>query len=299
MAFRPCFLKNRGPIFVKTDSHEDLPNPPRTAHRLHPVGVRPTRIPGTLLRGMHVMLSRARVRLLDFRKFVVKTSERAKKPALAEEERAGRSDALPRVAKGRARRDLARILDEQPLGKAGAVCAFTALELCISFEYHRSSDPQALGLEPRPRKCQHIYKQYLHPMFGVMSARLQTCSTCRLPATAESGSRRSFDAAGSISSRPTTASRGWQIRHSRSGSWTSSSAPTGRPRSPRSRVRGLLYSIAQDDRRRSVAIGQGEPTASPSPRSKSSARSQGRVAISSPNAAACSLPLYRLTVTPA
>ncbi|MGH9893383.1 MAG: hypothetical protein ACREA0_15620, partial [bacterium] len=44
----------------------------------------------------------------------------------------------------------------------------------MSFEYHRSADPSERGLRLRPRKCLHIYKYYLHPVFGLLGARLQT-----------------------------------------------------------------------------------------------------------------------------
>jgi len=77
--------------------HDDLPNPPPTAHCLRPVGVRPARIPG------HSATPRPQARdardvvscqgaPARLKKFVVKTSERAKKAALAEVRRAGRPD---------------------------------------------------------------------------------------------------------------------------------------------------------------------------------------------------------------
>jgi hypothetical protein len=44
----------------------------------------------------------------------------------------------------------------------------------MSFEYHRSKDPNERGLKLRPRKCQHLYKYYVHPRFGFMNARIQT-----------------------------------------------------------------------------------------------------------------------------
>lgn len=44
----------------------------------------------------------------------------------------------------------------------------------MSFEYHRSPNPQERGLKLCPRKCLHIYKYLLHPMFGFMHVRIQT-----------------------------------------------------------------------------------------------------------------------------
>lgn len=54
------------------------------------------------------------------------------------------------------------------------ICAFTTVEPCRTFEYHRSQDPRARGLRLVNGKCLHIYKYYLHPRFGFMNARIQT-----------------------------------------------------------------------------------------------------------------------------
>jgi hypothetical protein len=134
---------------------------------------------GTLLplvrdRGMHVLLSHAKVRLLDFKDFALKTSERVKAAARAEAERHRRPTQYlesPRTSK----EDLAQaLLRKHPLPKPGLICAFTSVEPCMSFEYHRSQDPKVRGLRLRPRKCLHVYKYYLHPTFGFMNARIQT-----------------------------------------------------------------------------------------------------------------------------
>jgi hypothetical protein len=124
--------------------------------------------------GMHVYLARAQTRLLDFKDLALKSSERVKKAALAEAERLGRPTRYlesPRVSK----EDLARkLLSEHPLAKPGLVCAFTAVEPCMSFEYHRSPDPKERGLKLRPRKCLHVYNYFVHPVFGFMNVRIQT-----------------------------------------------------------------------------------------------------------------------------
>jgi hypothetical protein len=125
-------------------------------------------------RGMFTFLTRAGVRLLDFKKFVLETSERVKQAALAEVQRRRRPESYlesPKVSK----EDLARrLLREHPLQRPGLICAFKAVEPCMSFEYHRSADPGECGLKLRPKKCLHLYKYWLHPVLGFMSARLQT-----------------------------------------------------------------------------------------------------------------------------
>lgn len=125
-------------------------------------------------RGMHAYLYRSSVRLLDFKAFATKTSERVKEAALAEAVQYKRPIeylATPKIVK----EDLARkLLAKHPLDKPGLICAFKALEPCMTFEYRRSPEPRQRGLRLVPGKCLHLYKYYLHPVFGFMNARLQT-----------------------------------------------------------------------------------------------------------------------------
>jgi hypothetical protein len=134
---------------------------------------------GTLLplvrdRGMHVLLARSGIRLLDFKGFALKTSERVKEAALAEAQRRGRPVEYVESSHT-SKEDLARrLLAEHPLERPGVVCAMKAVEPCRSFEYHRSPVPSERGLKLRSRKCLHVYQYLLHPTFGFMNARIQT-----------------------------------------------------------------------------------------------------------------------------
>jgi hypothetical protein len=65
------------------------------------------------------------------------------------------------------------LLAEHPVDE-GLICVLSAVEPCMSFEYHRSADRAERGLKLRPRKCLHLYKYWLHPRFGFMNARIQT-----------------------------------------------------------------------------------------------------------------------------
>src|SRR6266496_263755 len=134
---------------------------------------------GTLLplmpdRGMFNFLTRAGIRLLDFKDYVSKTSERVKEAALAEAEKQKRPIEYLDSPKASKEELAKRLLTEHPLDKPGLVCAFKAVEPCMSFEYHRSPDPKERGLKLRPRKCLHVYKYFVHPLFGFMNARIQT-----------------------------------------------------------------------------------------------------------------------------
>jgi hypothetical protein len=134
---------------------------------------RGTLLPLVMQGGMYTFLTRANVALLDFKPYVLATSERVKAAALREalvHDRPVRyleSSTIDKEALAR------RLLAEHPVDE-GLICAFKALEPCMSFEYHRSPDPHERGLRLRPRKCLHVYKYYRHRVFGVLHTRLQT-----------------------------------------------------------------------------------------------------------------------------
>ncbi|MGH2667882.1 MAG: hypothetical protein ACRDH5_01965 [bacterium] len=123
--------------------------------------------------GMFFFLEAAGVRLLDFKNFVLATTERVKKASLAEARKLDRPVRYldsPTIDK----EDLARqLLAEHPVER-GLICVLTALEPCMTFEYHRSPNRDERGLRLRPSKCLHLYKYFLHPRFGFMNARIQT-----------------------------------------------------------------------------------------------------------------------------
>lgn len=123
--------------------------------------------------GMYTLLKRSGVRVLDYKSFVHATSERVKEAALRsahELERPIRylaSSATDKEALARA------LLAKHPIHQ-GLICVLTAVEPCISFEYHLSQDRAERGLKPRLRKCLHVYQYHLHPTFGFLHARIQT-----------------------------------------------------------------------------------------------------------------------------
>ena len=123
--------------------------------------------------GMFFFLERAGVRLLDFKDFVTRTSDRVKEAAYAEAARLGRPVQYLESSESDKEKIAKRMLADQPIDR-GLICVLTAVEPCMSFEYHRCSDPKQRGLRLRPKKCSHLYKYFVHPQFGFMSARLQT-----------------------------------------------------------------------------------------------------------------------------
>lgn len=124
-------------------------------------------------RGMHTFLSKAGVRLLDFKDLALRTSENVKEAALAEAKQGQRPIRYLQSATT-SKEDLARTLLAEYPTEHGVVCVLSAVEPCMSFEYHRSKDEGERGLILQPRKCLHLYQYRLHPVFGFMSARIQT-----------------------------------------------------------------------------------------------------------------------------
>jgi len=123
--------------------------------------------------GMFVFLERAGVRLLDFKKYVLRTSEQVKVASLQEARAGDRPVRYLRSSRG-SKEVLARtLLAENPTDQ-GVICALSAVEPCMSFEYHRSQDRSERGLKLRRRKCLHVYQYRLHPRLGFMNVRVQT-----------------------------------------------------------------------------------------------------------------------------
>lgn len=123
--------------------------------------------------GMYFFLKAAGVRLLDFKKFVTAITQRVKQAALAEAHKLNRPIQYldsPNIDKEERAREL---LAENPIDH-GLICVLTALEPCMTFEYHLSQNRDERGLRLRPGKCLHLYKYLLHPRFGFMHVRLQT-----------------------------------------------------------------------------------------------------------------------------
>jgi hypothetical protein len=123
--------------------------------------------------GMFFFLEAAGVRLLDFKKFALATTEQVVRATLAEAQRLDRSVHYldsPAINKEKFAR---KVLAEHPV-EQGLICVLKVLEPCKTFEYHRSPNRKERGLRLRNGKCLHLYKYFLHPRYGFMHARIQT-----------------------------------------------------------------------------------------------------------------------------
>lgn len=100
---------------------------------------------------MFFFLERAGVRRLDFKDFVTRTSDRVKEAAYAEAARLGRPVPYLESSESDKEKIAKRMLADQPIDR-GLICVLTAVEPCMSFEYHRSCDPKERGLRLRPKR---------------------------------------------------------------------------------------------------------------------------------------------------
>jgi len=56
----------------------------------------------------------------------------------------------------------------------GLICVLSCVEPCLSFEVGPNPEQKKLELKHRLRKCLFLYHYWQHPLFGFMSARIQT-----------------------------------------------------------------------------------------------------------------------------
>ena len=133
---------------------------------------------GTLRRlsfreGMASYLSFAGVLLKDFAQHVLEVTARIKEASLALANRTLRPVKYLPSSQVR-KEDLAREVAARDNLSEGLICVLTSVEPCQSFEIHRNRELKKLVLQPRFRKCLHLYHYFFHPQFGFMNARLQT-----------------------------------------------------------------------------------------------------------------------------
>ena len=75
---------------------------------------------------------------------------------------------------GVSKEELARSIAAQDRITSGPICLLSAVEPCWSYELVRKRAEKKLVLEPRYRKCLHLYHYHLHERLGLMHVRLQT-----------------------------------------------------------------------------------------------------------------------------
>jgi hypothetical protein len=123
--------------------------------------------------GMMNYLGSVKVLLKDFGDHALALSERLKEASTALARQSGRpvrylaSSAINKE-------EIARQIARADRIEQGPVCIVTAVEPCLTYEIVRNRAARLLDLEPRRRKCLHLYHYQIHPVFGFMHARIQT-----------------------------------------------------------------------------------------------------------------------------
>jgi len=123
--------------------------------------------------GMQYYLRRSGVLLKDFDAHVKQVSDRIEKASLGGAEKAGRPVRyLPssRISK----EEVARQIASEDGIREGLIAILTCVEPCWTFDIFRNRDEKKLQLVMRERRCLFLYHYWFDPMFGFMSARIQT-----------------------------------------------------------------------------------------------------------------------------
>jgi len=111
--------------------------------------------------------------LKDFGAHAERVSKQVKEASLAAMEGVGRPFRYLNSGKDD-KQALAQQIAARDGIRSGPICAFSAVELCCSYAVRGDRAAQKLQLKRAFRKCLFIYHYWMHPVFGFMSARLQT-----------------------------------------------------------------------------------------------------------------------------
>jgi hypothetical protein len=124
--------------------------------------------------GMMTYLCTNQVLLKNFGDHVAEVTERLKEASLAEAKAHGRPVKYLNSSQLN-KETIARNILAQDGVRAGLVCGLSCLEPCCKFEIHHSRQTKKLELQLRPGKCLFLYHYQIHPVFGFLNARIQTC----------------------------------------------------------------------------------------------------------------------------
>lgn len=123
--------------------------------------------------GMAAYLNAVGVLLKDFGAFAEFQTKRLKKASLEAAERLERPIVYlprPQISK----EETARAIAERDGTTEGLVCVLKAVEPCPGFDIYRNRKTCKLELEARRRQGLSLYHYWIDPVFGSMSARIQT-----------------------------------------------------------------------------------------------------------------------------
>lgn len=129
--------------------------------------------------GLRGYLNATGVLLKDFSKYALQITAKLKEASLEKAKRLDRP--IKYLSSSQIRKeDVARKIAQEDKIDNGLICVLTCVEPCMSYEIYRNAETKLLELQPRQRKCLHLYHYFMHPVFGFMHARVQTWLPCSI-----------------------------------------------------------------------------------------------------------------------
>ena len=123
--------------------------------------------------GIEQYLRSSRVMFKEFGTHVEEVSRRLKEASLAASLELGRVVRyVPSAAESKEK--IARQIAAEQKIRSGLVCVLSSVEPCMSFQAVPNRETKKLDFKLEQRKCLHLYHYMIHPVFGFMSARIQT-----------------------------------------------------------------------------------------------------------------------------
>lgn len=123
--------------------------------------------------GMMGYLWHKQVPLTAFGKHAEQLTQQIKEGSLAEARRLKRPGQYLNSSKID-KKTLAEQIAKRDGVKEGLICVLSCVEPCMSFEVRPNAEKKQLELKHRLRKCLFLYHYWIDPLWGFMSARIQT-----------------------------------------------------------------------------------------------------------------------------
>jgi len=123
--------------------------------------------------GMMGYLWQKQVPLTGFGKHAQQVTAQIKEASLAEAKRLDRP--VQYLVSSKAdKKTIAEQIAQRDQIQQGLICVLSCVEPCMSFDVGPNREKKQLEIKHRLRKCLFLYHYWRHPIFGFMSARMQT-----------------------------------------------------------------------------------------------------------------------------
>jgi hypothetical protein len=124
-------------------------------------------------KGLQHYLWAHRIPYKDFAAHSQQVTARLEEASLRQARRLGREIRYLNSAQ-HCKEDIARQIATRDPIKEGLICVLRSVDPCMSFQIHRNHRTRKLEIRYRQRKCLHLYHYQIHPVFGLLHARIQT-----------------------------------------------------------------------------------------------------------------------------